>query len=139
MIQYPNDGLHKWLEYLFMHYKATLESCGSTNEVDMHIYQMKRCIEIPTCQAVLFDLRLLEIVFMIQDAEKTGEHGLVPLFLTTLLFSFPLFVITPATSYCHLVCDFLEWYKLTSDAERIIFDFFLHKIIYEWKTSLVRP
>eukprot|EP00536_Pseudo-nitzschia_multiseries_P000949 jgi/Psemu1/2153/gm1.2153_g len=70
MIQDPDDALDEWQEYLLMHYKAASESCGSTNEVDMHIYQIKGCIKVPTCQAVLFDLRLLEIVFMIRDAKK---------------------------------------------------------------------
>eukprot|EP00536_Pseudo-nitzschia_multiseries_P009181 jgi/Psemu1/22556/gm1.22556_g len=126
MIWDPDDALHKWREYLLMHYKATSESCGSTNEVDMHIYQIKRCIKVPTCQAVLFDLRLLEIVFMIRDAEKVGKHGNLPLFLATLRLSLPLFAITHATSYCHLVCDFLEWHKLASDAERILFENFFY-------------
>eukprot|EP00536_Pseudo-nitzschia_multiseries_P004014 jgi/Psemu1/9029/gm1.9029_g len=127
MIRDPDDALHEWREYLLKHYKATSESCGSTNEVDMHIYQIKRCIKVPTCQAVLFDLRLLEIVFMIGDAEKVGEHGDVPLFLATLQFSLPPFAITAhAKSYCHLVCDFLEWHKLASDAERILFENFFY-------------
>eukprot|EP00536_Pseudo-nitzschia_multiseries_P010371 jgi/Psemu1/25715/gm1.25715_g len=32
MIWDPDDALHEWREYLLMHYKATSESCGSTNE-----------------------------------------------------------------------------------------------------------
>ena len=78
------------------------------------------------CQGLLFDLRLLEILFAIRDSEKAGNHGDVPLFLTCLRFSLPLFAITHAINYCHLVSDFLEWHKLSSDAERILFDNFFH-------------
>ena len=78
------------------------------------------------CQGLLFDLRLLEMVFAIQDSDKAGTNGDVPLFLTCLRFSLPLFAITHAINYCHLVCDFLEWYELASDAEKLLFEKFFY-------------
>ena len=125
-IRDPKDGLTEWREYLMAHYKAASESAGSNNVQEIHNYMLKRAIEKPMCQGLLFDLRLLEIFFAIRDSEKAGNHGDVPLFLTCLRFSLPLFAITHAINYCHLVCDFLEWYKLTSDAERILFNNFFY-------------
>lgn len=125
-IRNPNDGLTEWREYLMAHYVAASESCGSKNARDVHLYMLKRSVEKPLCQGILFDLRLLEICFMIRDSEKSGTHGDVPLFLTCLRFSMPLFTITHAINYCYLVCEFLEWYKLASDAEMILFENFFY-------------
>jgi hypothetical protein len=83
---------------------------------------IKRAVEVPACMAILLDLRLLEILFMIRDSEKAGTHGDVPLFLTCMRFSLPLYAVTHATNYCHLVCDFLEWHKTASDADSILFE-----------------
>ena len=126
LIRDPTDALEEWREYLVAHYAAAAESAGSKDPRRIHLYMLKRSIEKPMCQGILFDLRLLEIVFMIRDSEKAGTHGDVPLFLTCLRFSLPLFAITHATNYCYLVCEFLEWYKLASDAEKILFENFFY-------------
>ena len=126
LIRDPNDGLEEWRDYMVAQYKAASESANSNNVITVHRYMIKRAIEVPMCQGILFDLRLLEIVFMIRDSEKAGTHGDVPLFLTCMRFSLPLFAITHAINYCHLVCDFLEWYKMASQAEKILFDNFFY-------------
>ena len=126
LIRDPNDGLEEWRDYMVAQYKAASESANSNNAITVHRYMIKRAIEVPMCQGILFDLRLLEIVFMIRDSEKAGTHGDVPLFLTCMRFSLPLFAITHAINYCHLVCDFLEWYKMASQAEKILFDNFFY-------------
>ena len=125
-IRDPKDGLTEWREYLMAHYRAASESARSNNVREIHNYMLKRAIEKPMCQGLLFDLRLLEILFAIRDSEKAGTNGDVPLFLTCLRFSLPLFAITHAINYCHLVSDFLEWHKLSSDAERILFKHFFY-------------
>ena len=126
LIRDPTDALEEWREYLVAHYAAASESALSKDPREIHLYMLKRSIEKPMCQGILFDLRLLEIVFMIRDSEKAGTSGDVPLFLSCLRFSLPLFAITHAVNYCHLVCDFLEWYKLASDAEKILFQNFFY-------------
>ena len=129
LIRDPNDALREWREYLLVHYKIAAEAAETTDPIDVHRYMIDRAVEIPTCMAVLLDLRLLEIVFMIRDSEKTGKLGDVPLFLTCLRFALPIFAITHAINYCHLVCDFLEWYKLASDAEKILFENFYYTVL----------
>jgi hypothetical protein len=89
---------------------------------------IKRAVEVPACMAILLDLRLLKILFMIRDSEKAGTHGDVPLFHTCMRFFLPLFDVTHATNYCHLVCDFFEWHKTASDADPFRKPF-LYKII----------
>ena len=126
VIRDPNEGLHEWREYLLAHYRAAAEASGSTDPVEIHEYMLERAVDVPTCMAVLLDLRLLEILFMIRDSEKAGTHGDVPLFLTCMRFSLPLFAVTHATNYCHMVCDFLEWFRLASDAEKILFENFFY-------------
>ena len=106
---------------MLAHYRAAAEASELTDPVKIHEYMLKRVTDVPMCMAVLLDLRLLEIVFMIRDSKKAGTHGDVPLFLTCMRFSLPLFAVTHATNYCHLVCDFLEWFRLASEAEKILF------------------
>lgn len=122
LIRDPNDGLNEWRQYLMAHYKEVSEQSGTNNPAEMHDYIITRCIDKPLCMAILFDLRLLEIIFLTRDAEKTGKLGSVPFFLTCLRFSLILFSITHSTNYCHLVTAFLEWHALGSDADRILFE-----------------
>ena len=124
LIRDPNDGLNEWRQYLLAHYREVSEQVASTNPAIMHDYMIRRrrCLEKPLCMAILFDLRLLEIIFLTRDAEKTGKLGSVPMFLACLRFSLILFAITHATHYCHLVTDFLEWYELGSEADHILFE-----------------
>ena len=126
LIRDPTDALEEWREYLVAHYAAAAQSAGSKDAREIHVFMLKRSIEKPMCQGILFDLRLLEIVFMIRDSEKSGTHGDVSLFLSCLRFSLPLFAITHAINYCYLVCEFLEWCKLASDAEKILFENFFY-------------
>lgn len=130
VIRDPKDALREWREYLTVHYNVAAEAAGSKDPLKIHKYMIERAVQIPTVMAVLFDLRLLEILFMIRDSEKVG----VELFLTCLRFSLPLFAVTHATNYCHLVCDFLEWYKMASDAEKVLFkNFYYTKLSPEGK------
>ena len=122
LIRDPKDGLNEWRQYLLAHYREVAERSGSDNPADMLEYMIKRSVEKPLCMAILFDLRLLEIIFMTRDAEKSGRLGSVSLFLTCLRFSLILFAITHATVYCQLVSEFLDWYALGSDADRILFE-----------------
>ena len=126
IIRDPNDGLHEWREYMLAHYRAAAEASKTTDPVKIHDYMIRRAVEVPACMAILLDLRFLEILFMIRDSEKAGTHGDVPLFLTCMRFSLPLFAVTHATNYCHLVCDFLEWHKTASDADTILFENFFY-------------
>ena len=129
VIRDPNEALHEWREYLLAHYRAAAEESGTTDPVQIHEYMLKRSVEIPICMAVLLDLRLLEILFMIRDSEKAGTHGDLQMFLSCLRLSLPLFAVAHATNYIHLVCELLEWFQLASDAERILFEnFFFTKI-----------
>jgi hypothetical protein len=121
-------------QYLLCHYRAASEAAAfdsnlslqDITEVQIHEYMLKRAVDIPMVMAVLFDLRLLEIALMIRDSEKTGTHGDISLFLSTLRLSLSLFTITHATNYCHLVAEFLEWWELASDAERTLFKNFYY-------------
>ena len=122
LIRDPKDGLNEWRQYLLAHYREASEKSGSTNPAVIHDYMIKRSIEKPLCMAILFDLRLLEIIFMTRDAEKSGRLGSVSMFLTCLRFSLTLFAITHATNYCHLVTEFLEWYDLGSETDHILFE-----------------
>ena len=126
IIRDPNEALHEWREYMLAHYRTAAKKSGTTDPVRIHKYMLDRAIEVPTCMAVLLDLRLLEILFMIRDSEKAGTHGDVPLFLSCMRFSLPLFAVTHATNYCHLVSGFLEWFHLSSEAERILFENFFY-------------
>jgi hypothetical protein len=86
-------------QYLLCHYRAASEAAASEvafdsnislqdiTEVQIHEYMSKRAVDIPMVMAVLFDLRLLEIALMIRDSEKTGTHGDISLFLSTLRLS----------------------------------------------------
>ena len=87
---------------------------------------LERAVDVLMVMAVLFDLRLIEIALMIRDTEKAGKNGDVRLFLSTLRLSLALFSITHATNYCHLVAEFLEWWELASDAERLLFEKFYY-------------
>ena len=62
------------------HYAAASKSADSKCVKKIHNHMLKRAIKKPMCQGLLFDLRLLEIVFAIQDSEKGGTNGDVPLF-----------------------------------------------------------
>ena len=106
---------------MLAHYREEVGKSGSNNPADMLDYMIKRSVEKPLYMAILFDLRLLEIIFMTKDAEKSGRLGSVSLFLTCLRFSLILFAITHTTVYCQLVSEFLDWYALGSDADRILF------------------
>lgn len=83
-------------------------------------------VENPACMAILLDLRLVEISFMVRDAEKGGNHGDIELFMTTMRFALALFTVTHATNYAHIVCDFLEWWELSSEADKIFFKNWLY-------------
>ena len=126
IIRDPNDGLNEWRQYSLAHYKAACDCAHSSNPAEINDYMIQRAIEKPVCMALLFDLRLLEFIYMTRDAEKAGTLGSVPLFLCCLRFALPLFAMTHATTYCHLVCDFLEWYALASQADKILFENFFY-------------
>ena len=76
--------------------------------------------------AVLLDLRLLEIVFAMRDAEKSGKYGDVNLFLATTRLSLVIFMVTHATNYVHIACYFLEWYATASEAQNKYFERYLY-------------
>ena len=128
-IRDPNDALLELPQYLLCHYRAAAEATAKDfaipledlSENQIHNYMLKRAVDIPMVMATLFDLRLIEIALMIRDAEKAGTNGDVDLFLATLRLALPLFTITHATVYCHLVAELLEWWELASDAERLLF------------------
>ena len=82
IIRDPNEALHELREYMLAHYRTAAEESGTTDPVRIHKYMLDRAIKVPTCVAVLLDLRLLEILFMIRDSEKAGMHGDMPLFLS---------------------------------------------------------
>ena len=133
-IRDPNDALLELPQYLLCHYRAAAEAAANVcdipfqdiTESQIHKYMLERAVDVPMVMAVLFDLRLIEIALMIRDTEKTGKNGDVRLFLSTLRLSLALFSITHATNYCHLVAEFLEWWELASDAERLLFEKFYY-------------
>jgi len=129
----PTDYLVEMPQHLLAHYRAasdmlraTLPENTAISPVDVQKHMRQRAALYPTCMAHLFDLRLIEISFMIRDSEKSGEHGDVNLFLTTMRFSLALFTVTHAINYAHIVCDFLEWWQLSSEADRVFFKRWLY-------------
>lgn len=126
LLRDPRDALYEFPEYLLCHYRTAAEESGLKDPVEVHEYMIKRAIDIPMCMAILFDLRLIEILLMIRDSEKQGEFGDVEMFLRTLRLALPLFCITHAINYVHLVCEFLKWYELASEAERVLYKRFYY-------------
>ena len=129
----PTDYLREMPQYILAHYRCAYEMLKNTrgeldnvSAVDVHRHMLDRAVEYPICMAALLDLRLVEISFMIRDAEKSGEHGDVELFVTTMRFALALFTVTHATNYAHIVCDFLEWYELASVADKAFFTRWLY-------------
>ena len=113
-------------QYLLAHYQVAHDNLcskqyGDPTAVDIHEYMLKRAVEILTCMAVLLDLRLVELSVMIRDSENSGPSGDIELFLTTMRFSLVLFTVTHAINYAHIVCDFLEWWELSSNADKVFF------------------
>ena len=70
---------------------------------------------------ILLDLRLAEVSMMIRDAEKSGDHGDVDLFLAALRLALPIFAVTHAVKYVRCICEFLKWWETASDAMRMTF------------------
>jgi hypothetical protein len=126
VIRDPKEALQEWREYLLAHYRCAADASGKSNPFEVHEYMIERAVDVPMCMAALLDLRLLEIGFMIRDSEKAGTHGDFDMFLTSMRFSLPLFTISHATNYCHIVCDFLEWNELASEAEKVLFKNFYY-------------
>ena len=74
---------------------------------------------------ILLDLRLAEVSMMIRDAEKSGDHGDVDLFLAALRLALPIFAVTHAVKYVRCICEFLKWWETASDAMRMTFRRFI--------------
>lgn len=134
VIRDPKDALNEFPQYLLAQYRSAAESAASVLGIPLNDitpaqvddYMVDRAVEVPMVMACLFDMRLLEIALMIRDAEKIGKHGDVQLFLSTLRLSLALFTITHAINYCHMVAEFLEWWELSSEAEKILFENFYY-------------
>ena len=72
----------------------------TTDPVKIHEYMLKRSVEIPTiCMAVLLDLTLLLILFMIRDSKKAGAHGVLQMFLRYV--ALPIQPPNPPKLVCH--------------------------------------
>lgn len=122
----PKECLLEMPQYLLAHCRSVHMTLAATKTseptaVEVHQHMFDRAVEMPTCMAILLDLRLIEMSFMIRDAEKSGANGDVELLLTTMRFALVLFTVTHAINYAHIVCDFLEWCELASDADRVFF------------------
>lgn len=130
----PTDFVLEMPQYLLAHYRGAYNclkmKLGSDNEatitpVDVHNHMIDRAVEHPICMAVLLDLRLVEIALLIRDSEKSGERGDINLFITTMKFALTLFVVTHATHYAKICCEFLEWWELSSEADKKFFTTYL--------------
>lgn len=129
----PTDFCHEMPQYLLAHYRSAFDSLkamrpdgAELSPVDIHDHMVERAIQHPVCMAVLLDLRLLEIVFAMRDAEKSGKYGDVNLFLATTRLSLVIFMVTHATNYAHIACDFLEWHATASEAQKKYFERYLY-------------
>ncbi len=123
----PTDFVLEMPQHLLAHYRGAYDclemKLGSDNEsaitpMAVHDHMIDRAVQHPICMALLLDLRLVEMASLIRDSEKSGERGDVELLITTMKFSLTLFVVTHATHYAKICCEFLEWWELSSEADK---------------------
>jgi hypothetical protein len=122
-----SDVKNENIEYILAHYTSAISACRASlqkqdvSPVEVHQYMVARAEKYPTVMAILLDLRLITIDFMIRDTEKSGDRGDLDLFLQSMRLSLVFFACTNATKYVRTVCEFLEWYYCASTAEKVLF------------------
>lgn len=137
----PTDYVLEMPEYILAHYRAAADGLRSKypkaplTPASVHRHMLERAEEHPVCMAILLNLRFVEIALMIRDTEKSGEHGDVDLFLTTIRLALPVFTASHSVNYVHICCDFLEWWALASEAEKLFF----RKYLFTQKSPLGKP
>lgn len=141
----PTDYVLEMPQFIVGHYRAAADGLQKKRDdenddrpitaADVHEHMLERALEYPVCMAVLLTLRFIEIAFMVRDSEKSGEHGDVDLFLATMRLSLPIFAASHATYYMHICCDFLEWWEMASEAEKVFF----RKYLFTQKSPLGKP
>lgn len=99
--------------------------CSATT---VHDHKIKCAKENALSMGVLLLTRYNAVHFMLRDSEKMGPGG-VDLFVSALRLVLPLLCASHAIQYTRIVCEFLEWYELSSDADKVLFkSFFFTKI-----------
>ena len=123
----PTDAKNENIEYILAHYEAAISACrvslnrDDVSARDVHNYMLERAKKYPTVMAILLDLRMVTIDFMIRDTEKAGDRGDLDLFLSSMRLSLIFFACTNCRKYVRTVCEFLEWYHCASTAEKELF------------------
>lgn len=121
------DVKNENVEYILAHYAAAAAACQISLQKDdvsaaaVHEYMLARAEKYPAVMALLLDLRLITIDFMIRDSESAGDRGDVDLFLSSMRLALIFFACTNAHKYVRTVCEFLEWFHCASSAEKLIF------------------
>lgn len=87
--------------------------------IDVHDYMKRVAQSCPIVQNIYNELRFVEVIFMLQQAE---EEGNAKKFVTAMKFAACLFAASHATKYCNIAAEFLIWWHCASEAEKAIFE-----------------
>lgn len=95
------------------------EPVDGISAIDVHEFMLKKAKTCAVTQVVLNELRYLEVVLLLHQAEEAGD---AEKFVTALKFASTLITTTHATKYTFIHAKFLIWWHCASDAEKTIFE-----------------
>jgi hypothetical protein len=126
----PRDAMNELPQYVLAHYRVAADEYKAINRRDgsakeIHNHMLERAQEYPIVLAILVDIQMIEIILLFRDAEKSGSFGSVEMFLSAIRLSLPFMAAAHAYRYVRIGCDFLDWYRFASEAEKIIFGRYL--------------
>ena len=98
--------------------KKLTDNSPSVSPVDVLDHMITRAKSHPIALCILVELRYAEVIFMLQDCERTSRCDL---FLASIKFLSPLLATTHATTYVSMTADFLIDWSCMSDPEKIIY------------------
>jgi hypothetical protein len=124
----PRQAEEEAIPYLAAIWKSAADVVAQMNgrnaaSADLvHKHMLHEAAKKPIANAILCDLHLLEIYFLLRDSEKSG---CLDWFIAALRLMQPLFATTNAWKYVEICSDLLVWWETASEAEKVLVENFI--------------
>jgi len=93
----------------------------SVSVADVVDHIIERAMPYPSAFAILIEVRYAEVIFILQQSEKTSD---VDLYITAMKYLAPMFTCAHATKYDPMVTDFLvQWFCKSTFEKKVYAEF----------------